>query len=86
MGTDAKALRDWDHRFDQLLARISGCFGRRDLRQRAGDDLKGLLARVERKNSWQLAEQAGAATPHGFQRLLGRARWDADALRDEVMR
>jgi SRSO17 transposase len=42
------------------------------------------MGRVERKNSWQLAEAAGDATPHGLQRLLGRARWDADAVRDDL--
>jgi SRSO17 transposase len=37
---------------------------------------------VERKNSWQLAEAAGLANPYGFQHLLGRAQWDAEAVRD----
>jgi SRSO17 transposase len=40
---------------------------------------------VQRKNGWQLAEYAGHATPHGFQRLLGRASWDADEVRDALM-
>ena len=48
--------------------------------------MRGLLGSVVRKNSWQLAQHVGAATPHGFQRLLGRASWDADTLRDEVRR
>jgi hypothetical protein len=48
--------------------------------------VRGLLGPVERKNSWQLAEHVGASTPHGFQRLLGRASWDADIPRDEVRR
>jgi SRSO17 transposase len=39
---------------------------------------------VERKNSWQLAEAAGDATPYGLQHLLGRANWDADELRDDL--
>jgi SRSO17 transposase len=37
---------------------------------------------VERKNSWQLAEAAGLANPYAFQHLLGRAHWDAEAVRD----
>ena len=44
--------------------------------------MRGLLSGVERKNSWQLAESAGDATPYGLQHLLGRASWDADELRD----
>src|SRR5690606_6525376 len=44
----------------------------------------GLLSSVERKNGWQLAEYAGDPTPYGIQHLLGRARWDADAVRDDL--
>ena len=54
------------------------------VRRRAGAFLRGLLAGVERKNSWQLAEQAGAATPDGTQRLLNHARWDPDEVRDDL--
>jgi SRSO17 transposase len=45
--------------------------------------LQSLLSAVERKNSWQLAEAAGLANPYGFQHLLGRAHWDAEAVRDD---
>jgi SRSO17 transposase len=44
----------------------------------------GLLAELPRKNCWTIAEQAGDATPDGMQYLLERARWDADAVRDDV--
>jgi len=83
---DARTVRGWADRLDQMVERVGGCFGRRDLRSRAGAYVRGLLGPVQRKNSWQLAEHVGASTPHGFQRLLGRASWDADALRDEVTR
>ena len=43
-----------------------------------------LLSPVERKNGWQLAEQAGDATPDGVQRLLYNYRWDADLVRDDL--
>jgi len=39
---------------------------------------------VERKNGWQLAEQAREATPYGMQRLLSSAVWDADLVRDDL--
>jgi SRSO17 transposase len=39
---------------------------------------------VERKNGWQLAEQAGDATPDGMQRLLNTYEWDADRVRDDL--
>jgi SRSO17 transposase len=57
---------------------------RLEARRRLLGYLRGLLSPVERKNGWQLAEQAGEATPDGMQRLLAAARWDADAMRDEV--
>ena len=50
----------------------------------AGDDLRGLLADVDRKNGWQLAEHAGYADPRGMQRVLARYAWDADAARDDL--
>ena len=44
----------------------------------------GLLSDLPRKNCWSIAEWAGEATPNGMQHLLGRARWDADRVRDDV--
>lgn len=48
------------------------------------DYLKGLLSPIERKNSWQLAEQAGDSNPDGVQRLLATYDWDADLVRDDL--
>ena len=86
MGTDAATVGGWAADFDGLLERVGPCFARRDLRSRAGGYVRGLLGRVERKNGWQVAEYLGDETPYGVQRLLGRARWDPDAVRDEVRR
>src|SRR5690242_491167 len=44
----------------------------------------GLLAPLERKNGWQLAEAAGDAAPDRMQRLLNNARWDARQVRDDL--
>jgi SRSO17 transposase len=46
--------------------------------------LLGLLGRVERKNGWQLAEAIGDNDPQGVQRLLNSAKWEADAVRDDL--
>ena len=54
------------------------------MRARARRYLAGLLERVERKNGWQLAEHLGERHPRGVQRLLDGARWDADAVRDDL--
>ena len=43
-----------------------------------------MLSEAERKNSWQVAEVCGEATPDGFQSLLSCADWDTDAVRDEL--
>src|SRR4051794_4674500 len=59
-------------------------FGRSELRETAGVFLDGLLSGVERKTGWLLAEQAGLERPYRIQSLLGRGRWEADALRDHV--
>ena len=44
----------------------------------------GILSSVERKNGWQLAEQAREATPYAMQRLLSTAVWDTEGVRDEL--
>jgi SRSO17 transposase len=69
---------------DQLFLRIEPHFLRSDLRGCLRAYLAGLLAPVERKNGWQLAQQAGYPTPYAVQHLLGRAHWDADAVRDDL--
>jgi SRSO17 transposase len=68
----------------QVHARIGPHFRRAEARHRARRFLHGLLAPVERKNGWQLAEELGERGPRGVQRLLGEADWDADAVREEL--
>jgi SRSO17 transposase len=53
---------------------------RSEVRERSLAYLEGLLSNCERKNSWQVAEWTGEASPYGMQYLLDRARWDADAV------
>jgi len=75
-------VQGWAGSLDAVLDRIAPRFGRAEPRRRAGSYLRGLLAPVERKNGWQLAEVANDATPDGMQDFLSRAQWDADAVRD----
>jgi SRSO17 transposase len=79
-----EAIEGWRVGLAALHARIAGRFRRSEVRERARRYLAGLLERVERKNGWQLAEQLGEAGPHGVQRLLNAARWNADAVRDDL--
>jgi len=81
---DRKMLRSWSEQLEAVGDRLSDHFARSEVRQRAREYLHGLLSEAERKNSWQLAEVAGNATPYGIQHLLGRANWDADAVRDDL--
>ena len=66
------------------MAQIAGRFARVEPRRRARAFVLGLLSELRRKNCWTIAEQAGDATPDGMQHLLAAARWDADAVRDDV--
>ena len=66
------------------MGRIAGRFGRVEPRRRARAFVLGLLSGLPRKNCWSIAEYAGDPTPGGMQHLLGRARWDADAVRDDL--
>jgi SRSO17 transposase len=77
-------VREWILWMTEVERRMGARFPRRDLRRRVRAYLRGLLSPVERKNGWQLAEANGNATPYGVQHLLGRARWDADAVRDDL--
>jgi SRSO17 transposase len=74
----------WREQFDELMGRIAGRFARVEPRRRARAFVLGLLSGLRRKNCWTIAEQAGDATPDGMQHLLAVARWDADAVRDDV--
>jgi SRSO17 transposase len=77
-------LETWKAGFDDLFDQIGHRFGRIEPRLQARAYLRGLLAPVERKNSWQLAEAAGQRTPDRMQRLLRAAVWDPDLIRDDV--
>jgi SRSO17 transposase len=70
--------------FDELMFLVAGRFTRAEPRRTAREFVLGLLSPVERKNCWQLAEQAGHADPQAMQRLLRTAAWDADAVRDDL--
>jgi SRSO17 transposase len=84
METALKQIHDWAAELEALCERLAPRFGRVEVRHRASGFLCGLLSAAERKNGWQLAEQAGDTTPDGMQRLLNHARWDADEVRDDL--
>jgi SRSO17 transposase len=71
-------------KLDRLHERIAGRFGRAEPRARVREYVCGLVAALERKNGWTLAEHAGEVSPDGMQRLLRRADWDVDGVRDDI--
>ena len=74
----------WTSLFDSLCERIGPCFARSETRDRVKAYLRGLLSPIERKNGWQLAEEAGLPTPYAMQYLLNRAVWESDEVRDQL--
>ena len=83
MAAETEAI-EWVRELDALGARIAARFGRVEPRRRALAYVRGLLAPIERKNGWRLAEAVGDATPDGVQDFLARARWDAETVRDDL--
>jgi SRSO17 transposase len=73
----ASSLRDVKSRMRRLFAQERSALN-------AGLFLDGLLGEERRKTGWMRAEAAGDPGPWRQQELLGRDRWDADALRDLV--
>jgi SRSO17 transposase len=70
----------------QALTQLRPHFRRQEAHQHAADYLRGLIAHVERKNGWQLAEHAGYGHPRGMQRVLDRYTWDDGAVREDLRR
>ena len=79
-----EAVREWALWLTEVERRLMLHFTRREARRSAWASIRGLLSPVERKNGWQLAEVNGDMMPYGVQHLLGCARRDAEAVRDDV--
>ena len=78
------ALELWASSLREVKARISPLFHQERVAACAGQFLDGLLGNEPRKTGWMRAEAAGDPGPWRQQAILGRGRWDADALRDIV--
>lgn len=83
-GTTRDDLAAWDQQFQDVCARLDGLFYRTDSRMHARHYLRGLIAPLERKNGWTIAEYSGNPEPKALQRLLNLSPWDADEARDLV--
>ena len=77
-------VRQWAVELEHVGQRIAVYFARSEVRARATAYLRGLAAGVQRKNGWQLAEFCGELSPKNVQHFVGRAKWDADEVRDDL--
>src|ERR1700687_4012577 len=74
----------WASSLRDIKARMRPLFAQQRAAANAGLFLDGLLGAEPRKTGWMRAEAAGDPGPWRQQAILGRGRWDADALRDIV--
>ncbi len=77
-------LELWASSLRDVKRRMRGLFTQERVAASAGLFLDGLLSDERRKTGWMRAEAAGDPGPWRQQAILGRGRWDADALRDIV--
>jgi SRSO17 transposase len=77
-------LELWAATLRATKARIRPLFGHPSVADSAAAFLDGLLGPERRKTGWRRAEAAGDPGPWRQQAVLGRSRWEADALRDLV--
>lgn len=77
-------LELWASSLREVKARIRPLFSQERVAASAGAFLDDLLGPEQRKTGWMRAESAGDKGPSRQQAVLGRGRWDADALRDVV--
>jgi SRSO17 transposase len=77
-------LELWASSLRDVKARMRSLFRQKRVAVSAGLFLDGLLGEERRKTGWMRAEAAGDPGPWRQQAILGRGRWDADALRDIV--
>src|SRR6478736_8171406 len=77
-------LELWCVELRQVKADLKSLFAHPSVAASAAAFLDGLLGPERRKTGWMRAEAAGDPGPWRQQAVLGRSRWDADALRDLV--
>src|SRR6187397_1264925 len=85
IGASIETTRElWASSLREVKKRIRPLFAQERAALNAGPFVDGLLGDERRKTGWMRAEAAGDPGPWRQQAVLGRNRWDADALRDLV--
>ena len=73
-------LDAWNSDLEELFTRMGPVFYRTESRRHAEQYLRGLLAPIQRKNGWTIAEYVGESEPKALQRFLNLSPWDVDRL------
>ena len=85
MAASVEAMLDlWSAALRESKAQMQPLFKHPSVADSASAYIDGLLGSERRKTGWMRAEAAGDVGPWRQQAVLGRAVWDADALRDIV--
>ena len=74
----------WWTQFGALIDRIGPRFSRYEPLRHAAGLMLEMVSGLDRKNCWTIAEHRGDRSPDGLQHLLSRAKWDAEAVRDDL--
>src|SRR5438445_2333831 len=83
-GPSLATICTWVMSLHLLHQRLAPHFARPEVRQHTLLYLQAIVSDIPRKNGWQIAEHAKQLRPYGMQRLLSRAVWDVDGVRDDL--
>src|SRR2546429_9100052 len=85
-GPSPQQIASWSLALQQWQEHLAPAFARPEPLRHALLYLQAIMSDIPRKNGWQIAEHARQPRPYGMQRLLSRAVWDQDGVREEVRR
>lgn len=72
---DFESAAAWTKSFESFFDSFASLFQRSETRESVQQYIRGLLAEVKRKNTWQISEKLGLSTSHGLQRVLNEGLW-----------
>src|SRR5204863_1674735 len=83
-GPSPQQIASWSLALQQWQEHLAPAFARPEPLRHALLYLQAIMSDIPRKNRWLIAENARQSRPYGMQRLLSRAVWDQDGVRDEL--
>jgi|Laugresbdmm110sn_2_1035109.scaffolds.fasta_scaffold22056_1 SRSO17 transposase len=82
MNNTELSLQELENSFCKTVEKFTLCFKRTTSLAVGTSYVKGLLSKIERKNSWQIAEGTESVTPYKYQHLINRGGFDQEMARD----